>query len=351
MIDIQEITAISVELTNKCNARCPGCARTFQGKTHPYLENKLMEWSLEDVQKMFPPTFIKNKTFTLGGTVDEPMMNNHILSIVEYIIHSGGRVEIYSNTGCNNRETFAQLGRLSKQSQSLQMIFSVDGLEHTNHLYRINVKWHKVLENMTAYAEQGGECEWHYLAFKHNEHDIEQAKELAQTLNIKFKVRQNMRNTQPYTAYVYNKIDGKPVLSTHTVEPTYNKKYEHEEIDKKRNNQLKQMPQDFRSITCVMLHKKEIFVDWNKKLWPCCWFSTYNTFGRQVQGSELFEELEQDFGENWNDLQQHTMVEILNHPYYNKLLEQSWIKGSKYHTPICFENCGNHGSRQKYKFT
>lgn len=350
-IDINEICAIHVELTNKCNARCPRCARTLLGKTHPYIQQNLLEWPMQDITSMFPKHFVKGKTFTLGGVVDEPMMHSKIYEIVEYLVENQAMVEIFTNTGCSTPQTFHKLGKLSKNTNLLKMFFSVDGLEHTNHLYRVNVKWNKVLKNMTAYAQQGGLCEWQYLVFKHNEHDIENAKKLALSLKIPFVIRQNMRNTEPYNAHVYKKINGELVMSSYLIEPTYNKKYEHKDIEKKRNNQLLESHDDYKEIDCVMLHKKEIFIDWNKKLWPCCWFATANSFGRMIESNKIFAQFEKDFGIDWNDLNKHSLNEVLQHPYYTKILEKSWKIDHEYHTPICFENCGNSGIRQRYKFT
>jgi len=353
MITAEEIVAIHVEITNKCNARCPGCARTYQGKTHPSLENNLTEWSLERFKQVFPvETFIDGKMFTLGGTVDEPMMHSQIYEIADYIISNNGSLEIFSNTGCNTAETFKKLGELSKQTNRLKMFFSVDGLEHTNHLYRINVKWNKVLENMTAYAKQGGHCEWHYLAFKHNIDDIDDAKILANSLGITFKVRQNMRNTEPYTAHVYSKQNGELKLSTHLVEPTYDARFEHKQIQLKRDNKLEpQSLEDFKTIHCVCLHQKEIFIDWQQRLWPCCWFANDYNFGKTILENQYLTQMDNDFGITWNSLHHHSIIDILNHSYYNKLLEQSWMPGAKYHAKTCFRTCGNQGSRQRYKFT
>jgi len=172
MITAQDLKHIHLEITNKCNSRCPGCARTLNGDTHPMLKPLLMEWNLNDVKKMFSPRIIDDKLFTLGGVVDEPLMNTNILKIVEHILDNNGRIEIYTNTGANTIQTFETLGKWSKQTQRLDVKFSVDGLEHTNHLYRVNVDWNKVVSNMTAYASQGGICEWQYLVFEHNENDI-----------------------------------------------------------------------------------------------------------------------------------------------------------------------------------
>ena len=55
MISIANLKHIHLEITNKCNSRCPGCARTHQGDTHPDLKPLLMEWSLDHMKNFFQP--------------------------------------------------------------------------------------------------------------------------------------------------------------------------------------------------------------------------------------------------------------------------------------------------------
>jgi len=350
MITAQDLKHIHLEITNKCNSRCPGCARTLNGDTHPMLKPLLMEWNLNDVKKMFSPRIIDDKLFTLGGVVDEPLMNTNILKIVEHILDNNGRIEIYTNTGANTIQTFETLGKWSKQTQRLDVKFSVDGLEHTNHLYRVNVDWNKVVSNMTAYASQGGICEWQYLVFEHNENDIDQAKALANSLNIPIVLRQNVRNIKPWTSYIKKKIDGKIVEEKFTVNPTSNKKLEHPETQSVANwkNDLAVSEQEkAQSITCKMLHEREIFVDWSGKVFPCCWFASDYFFDHDTH----LKQVDVEYGTNWNSLHHHSLDEILKHEYYSKLLYKSWIKGSRFYSEECFKKCGDLGARRSYQYT
>ena len=62
--------------------------------------------------------------------------------------------------------------------------FAFDGLEDTNHLYRRRVNWSTAIKNATAYIDSGGTARWTYLTFKHNEHQIEEARSLAKKMNF-----------------------------------------------------------------------------------------------------------------------------------------------------------------------
>jgi len=343
---IDDIQIIHTELTNKCNARCPGCSRTQNGDTHPYLKKQLMEWSIDDFKKIFPKNIVKNKSFTLGGVVDEPMMVKDIVSICEYIVANHGEIEINTNTGSNKAEIFAQIGKLSEQSNAIKMIFSVDGCENTNHLYRVNVQWNKVLENMTAYVEQGGVCEWHYLIFQHNKSDIENAKLISKKLKIPLYFRQNTRNIKDWQSSVKTKLKDQTVVVNQTI--STDEDFKHPEHDKVKNWKHKDVDTEMaNTINCLMLHKKEIFIDWSGKLWPCCWFSTDYHF------DELpwIKELEKDYGVNWNNVHVNSIEQILQHDYYNFLLQKSWIYGQPYHANECFKQCGDFAKRQNYLYS
>jgi sulfatase maturation enzyme AslB (radical SAM superfamily) len=64
------------------------------------------------------------------------------------------------------------------------VIFSIDGLEDTNHLYRRNTNWEKIISNVNAFIEAGGIAHWEYIVFEHNEHQIDIARDLASSLGF-----------------------------------------------------------------------------------------------------------------------------------------------------------------------
>lgn len=350
MIPISKLTNIHLEITNKCNSRCPGCARTVDGDTHPKLKPLLMEWSLEQVKKFFPAQHLSKKYFTLGGVVDEPLMNKNILDIVKYILDNDGGVEIYSNTGANTAKVWQTLGEWSKQTERLHMIFSVDGLKHTNHLYRINVDWDKVEQNMSAYAKTKGSCEWQYLVFEHNESDIPEAKKLANSLGIPIRLRQNVRNIKPWNAVAKKKVNGKIVEETYTINPAKDESLIHPETEKVagwHKQYYLTSSDEAKTIKCKLLHDREIFVDWSGKVFPCCWFASDYFLDPQSH----LKEVDLEYGTGWNSLHLHSLEDILAHEYYTVLLRKSWEKGSKFYSEECFKKCGDQGSRNTYLFT
>ena len=342
---VSDLDTIRVEITNKCNARCPGCERTVDGDTHPELKKNVVEYTLEDFKTMFPKEIIPNKEFFFGGTVDDPMMNKNVYDICEYVITNDGEVTLETNTGANTKETYERLGKLSKNADGrLHVFFSVDGLEETNHLYRVNVVWSKVLENMTAYSSTGGKCTWQYLVFDHNYNDIEKAKQLANDLGIKLELRQNVRNVKPWTSKAKVKNKETKKIETKTFEVKTTEKFVHPEL--KKTPEVKKKVQPIKkSINCLMIHKGEVFVAWNKRVWPCCWFAS-DSFARY----DYFKKLDEKLGTTWNSLQHNSLDQILGHKYYAEILQESWTNPQfkEYYYPFCYTKCGDNNARTHY---
>ena len=75
------------------------------------------------------------------------------------------------------------LGAILNQPRDY-VVFSIDGLEDTNHLYRVNSEWHRVMENARCFIDAGGSAHWDMLVYKHNEHQVESVKNLGKSLGF-----------------------------------------------------------------------------------------------------------------------------------------------------------------------
>ena len=62
--------------------------------------------------------------------------------------------------------------------------FSIDGLADTNKLYRIGINHDRVMANAKAFIEAGGKARWKFIVFRHNEHQVEEARELAKDMGF-----------------------------------------------------------------------------------------------------------------------------------------------------------------------
>jgi len=85
-------------------------------------------------------------------------------------------------TGAKNEEWWKELAGVFGRMGAV--IFSVDGLADTNHIYRQNVVWDNVERSMRAFTAAGGRGRWDFLIFEHNQHQVDEAEELSQTMGF-----------------------------------------------------------------------------------------------------------------------------------------------------------------------
>jgi len=188
----KNVTQIHVELTNACNAGCPMCVRFYQSSPLTRPDIKIGQITLEDFKKFFPPEFISQLiTILFCGVSGDAGTARDTLEICEYIASCPGKVTVRMNTngGMRRAEWWTKLGKVfeSKKKQNWGVTFSIDGLEDTNHLYRRNVVWKPLMSNIKAFSDTGAITIWDYLIFEHNEHQIKEAKVIADSMNIQFR--------------------------------------------------------------------------------------------------------------------------------------------------------------------
>jgi MoaA/NifB/PqqE/SkfB family radical SAM enzyme len=64
--------------------------------------------------------------------------------------------------------------------------FSIDGLEHDNHLYRRNANWDSVMTGLDIMVESPARVVWKSIIFSYNQHEIGQMEEMAHDRGAEF---------------------------------------------------------------------------------------------------------------------------------------------------------------------
>jgi MoaA/NifB/PqqE/SkfB family radical SAM enzyme len=83
--------------------------------------------------------------------------------------------------------------------KNIQWIFGLDGAsQETANIYRINTNFEEVLSVMKLGASMGRSIIWQFIPFKHNEHEIEQVKQLASINGITLKLLLSNRWTNEH---------------------------------------------------------------------------------------------------------------------------------------------------------
>lgn len=195
MLSSKEIKSVHLEVTDKCNAACPMCARNVNGGAlNPNL--RLVEMTLAEAMTVFSPEFLRQLRFIqLCGNFGDPIAAKDTAEILEYFRGENPKLSlgIHTNGGIRTTEWWQRVGRVLSQSGDYCK-FGLDGLEDTNHIYRRNTNWQKIIENVKSFIDAGGVAHWEFLVFRHNEHQVEEARSLAQAMGFKeFYVKKTSR--------------------------------------------------------------------------------------------------------------------------------------------------------------
>lgn len=186
MFSAQRPYEFHIELTDKCNAGCPMCPRTDAMNFCRPDRSKVfnVELDLTDFRTHFTDDLCaRTAEIIFGGAYGDPVAASELLEIVEYLTDRGVRVAVSTNGGLRRPEWWARLGRAMRRTGS-RLELHLDGLADTNHLYRVNTRWDRLMENARAFIGSGARAEWHFIIFRHNEHQIEEAHRLSREMGF-----------------------------------------------------------------------------------------------------------------------------------------------------------------------
>lgn len=250
---------LHIELTDKCNAKCPMCLRTDRDGLEPRSFIRNQELTLSDVEKAF--TDVSPTHINICGNVGDPAMATEAYEIVEYFVKAKHAIVTFSTNGSSrNEEWWEKMGRLP----NLTVYFGIDGItQHTHEMYRRNTSLQKILNNATAFNLAGGRSVWQWIHFNHNYGDVDNARQLAKRYGFSDFNEINTgwfkkENTFPYT-YKQQQHELRP--SPLTIKPVFPSEH-----------QLHQCS----AVDCFAEAKNEMFISASGDVWPCCIVASYS---------------------------------------------------------------------------
>ncbi len=251
---------IHVEASTYCNARCPLCPRSLYGYKVEgvYPEVHLQAEVLIERLKQFPDRHL----VYFNGNLGDPMMNPNIL---ELALATGCSTSITTNGSIGSKNTWQQLAK-----NNIEVRFSIDGLEDTNHLYRQDVEWNKIMDRVKWFIDAGGNAVWKWIAFKHNVHQKSETERLAMELGFtRFEATDHGRNYGPALDRTGNlthwilPADGSMKPGTYDV-PGGVQRY-------KETHQNFQVEDKVYDIDCEHERDESVYIDARGRIAPCCY--------------------------------------------------------------------------------
>jgi len=176
MVKLNDIKALNIEVSAKCNANCAFCSRKHKVRTYGDHMITAAEF------KHIPDAFIQQlRWISFGGNFGDLCNNPEFPEIVRDIRRLNPDVVLEGDTnGSFQDEQWWQ--SLGPSFQRGAMIFAIDGLEDTHRLHRRGTDFHTIIRNVRAFTAGGGTSHCKFIVFKHNEHQIAAAEALAEDI-------------------------------------------------------------------------------------------------------------------------------------------------------------------------
>ena len=277
MYNYNEITTVHLEVTQRCQASCPMCDRNENGGVdNKHITNA--ELTIDDCKRIFKPEFIRQlKTMYMCGNLGDPIMARDTLEIFSYFREHNPTMWLSMNTNAGAKNTIWWHALATTLGRNGAVIFSIDGLKDTNHIYRQGVNWNNVYRNAKAFIAAGGRARWDYLIFEHNEHQVNAAEELSQTMG--FEKFQKKKSGRFITAHSISKDahqaknhkgENTAVIAKPKQESNQNIALEKQSEIEKTHGSMREY-YDSCAIKCKVAEEKSIFITAEGLLMPCCW--------------------------------------------------------------------------------
>jgi MoaA/NifB/PqqE/SkfB family radical SAM enzyme len=187
------IEQIHLEITSKCNARCPSCNRNIAGSDQIAAGLEEVDLPVDLIKNILYDSSLENiKTIYINGNYGDIVMHDNAIEILKAIKEIKPKCYIHINTngGARNAEFWKSLAQYANLVE-----FGIDGLEDTHSLYRRNTVFSTVIKNAKTFIKAGGKATWMMTVFKHNQHQVDACRTLSEQLGFsKFGHRLNTRS-------------------------------------------------------------------------------------------------------------------------------------------------------------
>jgi len=263
----------------------------------------------------------------IQGDKGDPCMHPKINQLISGLISapSSPYITLTTNGSIRSNQWWAQLA----ETKNIEVVFSIDGLEDTNHLYRVGLDYNTIIKNAQTFINAGGRAIWKMIVFKHNEHQIDKIKMLAKDLGFaefrlepaepRFKGQAlwpvDVEGQIHYLSDTTLNISPQQFIFKNKLQPTAYKQFN-----------------DIQRI-CPNLISGRIYITHQNYVIPCCMMH-FDTELKYFGGDQLREMAE---GFERYDISKYMLSSIFEQPFFKNKLLDSFKTGNLLYT--CEKSC------------
>lgn len=172
-----------IEGTTRCTLSCPGCPRTWFTDTfnRPFPKHDL---PVDDLKKFLDCESGRAvPLLAFNGNHGDPIYYPYLFDLLE-TFRDQKRFKLSTNGSYQTEKFWSRLSETLDERDTV--FFSIDGLEHNNHLYRRNADWPSIMQAVKIMSKSRAKLIWKTLIFSYNENEIDQIRSVAESFGMTF---------------------------------------------------------------------------------------------------------------------------------------------------------------------
>lgn len=188
------MNSLQVETTTRCTLKCGACSRTIfankLGRAMPHHDvNVDLLYKFLDCEQGR-----KIEQLSLCGDYGDSIYYPDLLQLIDKFKPTKS-IELITNGSYRDAAFWQSLCQRLDNTDTI--IFSIDGLEDTNHLYRVNSDWTSIMLGLDIVARSNVNLIWETNIFSFNYNRLEEMKKFANSRGAKFVAKKTGRFGDP----------------------------------------------------------------------------------------------------------------------------------------------------------
>jgi MoaA/NifB/PqqE/SkfB family radical SAM enzyme len=172
-----------IEPTSRCTLSCPACPRTW------FSDRLNRAFPKQDLDLDHLEHFLdcesghQIKSFMLNGNHGDPIYYPDLLPLIARFRNTKS-FKISTNGSHQSSKFWHELSNQLTNKDTI--FFSIDGLEHNNHLYRKNSDWKSIIQGLKIMSQSSARVVWKTLIFAYNQNELDQIQDVAHSYGVEF---------------------------------------------------------------------------------------------------------------------------------------------------------------------
>jgi MoaA/NifB/PqqE/SkfB family radical SAM enzyme len=241
-----------------------------------------------------------------------------------------------------NKQFWLDLAKVSRQFPNSKVDFAVDGLEDTHKLYRRKTIFSKLIENIKHFTSAQGNACMMMTVFKHNQHQIDDVKELAKETKCRtFVARRSHSNNMHIKTDTEDYVMHAGEVDQYKQQTRFDQGWNNSDIRDASvygqiNEQFSKLYEFAEDSKCPWYKDQEVQIDPWGVVWPCCHLS--------LLGIPLHKHILTISADNSiiearksNNLHKYSLTEVLYNEWFTSTVSNAVDNAS---WKICRDTCG-----------